>query len=120
MTPEQLRLRDEVLQVLYWLNGEGLGTEATATQLAIWIGVDEMALAPTLRTLAADAWLRAGTQPGTYRFTQEGEAEGKRRFADAFVDHGLGWGGPGSCGPDCDDCLIHGPENCHAHQPTHP
>jgi hypothetical protein len=115
VTPEQLRLRDEVLQVLYWLRGEGLGEEATARQLALWIGTDEKKLSGLLATLVTDGWLEAGVAAGSFRFLELGEREGKRRFADAFADHGLGWGGPGSCGPDCQDCLINGPEQCHAH-----
>lgn len=119
MTPEQLHLRDEVLQVLYWLKGEGLGDEATLQQLALWTGQPADHLQVVVDRLLGDRWLESGGSAATYRFTPEGEVEGKRRFADAFVDHGLGWGGPGSCGPDCDDCLIHGPENCHVHSGDH-
>lgn len=117
MTPEQLRLRDEALQVLYWLKGEGLDEECTAKQFALWIGADETSLQPVLEILVKDGWLEPGTAPDSYRFTEQGEQEGKRRFADEFVDHGLGWSGPGGCGPDCQDCLINGPEHCHAHHP---
>lgn len=119
MTPEQLHLRDEILQVLYWLHGEGMGEEATPKQFALWTGADESELVDLLDMMAADAWLEPGSSPGSYRFTDAGKHEGKRRFADAFVDHGLGWGGPGTCGPDCEDCLIHGPENCHVHTHEH-
>lgn len=115
MTAEQLRLRDEILQVLYWLKGEDLGSECTAGQFALWTGMDEAALLPVLALMQGDGWLEAGSAPHSYRFTTEGEHEGKRRFADAFADHGLGWSGPGGCGPDCQDCLADGPGSCHAH-----
>jgi hypothetical protein len=115
MTPEQLHVRDEVLQVLYWLEGERLGDEATARQLSLWIGAEMAQLEHLLGRLVQSGWLEPGGSAKSYRLTELGRTEGKRRFADAFADHGLGWGGPGSCGPDCEDCLIHGPENCHAH-----
>lgn len=117
MTPEQLHLRDEVLQVLYWLGGEGLGDECTPEQFALWTGADRALLTPVLDLMLADGWLEPGASPNSYRFTALGKGEGKRRFADAFADHGLGWSGPGGCGPDCEDCLINGPESCHAHRP---
>lgn len=119
MTPEQLHLRDEVLQVLYWLKGEGLGEECSPKQFALWTGGDEVQLVPVLEFMLRDGWLEPGAIPDTYCFTPLGEREGKRRFADAFVDHGLGWGGPGGCGPGCEDCLINGPEHCHVHNHPH-
>lgn len=119
MTPEQLHLRDEILQVLYWLKGEGLVAECSSKQFALWTGADEASLHPVLAFTTMDGWLEPGTTPDTYRFTPLGEEEGKRRFADAFADHGLGWGGPGGCGPDCEDCLVNGPEFCHVHNHAH-
>lgn len=116
MHPEELRLRDEVLQVLFWLRGEGLGDETSLRELAIWLGVGEEALPGLLGGMAQDGLLEPGKAPGSYRLTAVGLAEGERRFVDAFRDHGLGWGGPGSCGPDCEDCLVHGPDHCHVHR----
>jgi hypothetical protein len=119
VTPEQLHLRDEVLQVLYWLQGEGLDDEAGAGQLALWTGTSKADLEDVLELMVRDGWLRRGRKQSAYRFTEVGRMEGKRRFADAFVDHGLGWGGPGSCGPDCEECLIHGPGQCASHGHDH-
>ena len=37
---KQFAARDEILQVMYWLRGEGIATEASAQDLVRWVGLD--------------------------------------------------------------------------------
>ncbi len=124
MTPDALLLRDEVLQVLYWREGEGLGVAASVADLRVLLPNPEPELVAIVDALVVDALVvdalieplvpGAPPQPARYRLTALGKREGGRRFADAFVDHGLG-GAHGTCGPGCEDCLTEGPEHCSAH-----
>lgn len=97
---ERLRVRDEVLQAMYWMHAEGISSTPRATELARFLAVPAETLTPYLDGFAGDGLLvRDG---GGYRLTAEGESLGKRTFADEFADmtkptHG-----------DCD-------ENCWCH-----
>ena len=112
MTLEELRLRDEVLQVLYWLKGENLGQTATAQQVSVLVGSPEDQIAKVFGMMRLEGLLLdSGT--GTVQLTELGHKEGGRRFNDAFSD--LTHSAHGACGPDCEDCMINGPENCQHH-----
>lgn len=110
MSPEQLRLRDEILQVLFWLQGEGLEDQAHLDGLAMFIGHASETLEPVLALLGRDG-LIAGPAPETARFalTELGIREGGRRFIDNFEDTGLGLAK--ACAPGC-DCETLGPDHC--------
>ncbi len=116
MTLDALMLRDEILQVLYWREGEGLGAAAAVADLGVLLPNPEAELLAIVLALVEDALVEpvADAGPPRYRLTAHGKREGGRRFADAFVDHGLG-GAHGACGPGCQDCLTEGPEHCSAH-----
>ena len=114
MTPEELHLRDEILQVLYWLKGEGLQEEASAEQLAVFLPASNDELEPVIRSMVTIGMLEPGKGAGTCRLNELGLAEGGRRFAEAFADAGLGIQGHGTCMPGC-DCELHGPEACSLH-----
>jgi len=114
MTPRQLQLRDEILQVLFWLSGEGLGDDARMEELAVWIATDGEELAPVLRLMVRDRLVEPAERAGSYRLSSSGMEEGGRRFTEDFADAGLGAQGHGECGPGC-DCCVHGIETCHVH-----
>ena len=90
MTPEELHLRDEVLQVLFWLRGEGLGREASLEALSQWIGSPAEELSGVVREMRRDRFVETGADPRSYRLTDLGVREGGRRFVDNFSDTGLG------------------------------
>lgn len=114
MTPEELHLRDEILQVLFWMQGERLATEATAEQLAVFLpGAD--GIARVLARMARDGWIRPGGRPGAWTLTDLGSGEGGRRFTETFADAGLGSQGHGACKPGC-ECETLGPEHCEVHR----
>lgn len=114
MEPEQLRLRDEILQALFWVRGEGLGEDADPTELAVWLGAESRALAPVLTEMYKDGYLVPGRRPESWALSEMGLVEGGRRFTEDFADAGLGASGHGECGPEC-DCNEHGPEACSRH-----
>lgn len=111
---DALRWRDEILQILYWFRGEGLGEEVAARDLTPFLDADEAAIAGHLRRLAGEGYVDAvGDFPVRYRLTGWGVKEGGRRFADAFV--GLTGQAHGECSdPNC-ACRTLGPSACTSH-----
>lgn len=95
-----LRCRDDILQAMYWLRGEGFGEEADAQGLASFLVLDEGLLREQLVILAADGYLEESG--GRYRLSEVGVREGGRRFADEFAD--LQKTAHAECGPDCPVC----------------
>lgn len=94
---EILRVRDELLQAMYWMRSEGLASEPSTEELARFLSVPPEMLAPYLERFAADGHLEH-TSEG-WRLSAEGEGIGKRMFADEFAD--LTRPGHGECDDDC-------------------
>lgn len=107
---DAIRRRDELLQVMYWMQGEGLG-DAVSPEDAGRLLVDTPAplLAADLRSLA-EAGLAEPVGGGRYRLTEAGEREGARRFSEAFADYTRP--GHGACSDPSCDCHTLGPEAC--------
>ncbi len=95
-----LRCRDDILQAMYWLRGEGFGEDADARSLASFLVLDEDLIREQLAVLAEDGYLEESG--GRYRLSEVGVREGGRRFADEFAD--LQKTSHGECGPDCPVC----------------
>jgi hypothetical protein len=94
---EALRIRDEVLQAMYWMRSEGLDDEPSPIVLARFLAVPAQTLAVYLDRFADDGYLER-TAAG-YRLTAVGEEAGKRTFADEFAD--LTRLAHGECDDDC-------------------
>ena len=98
--PDQRR-RDDLLEALFWLQGEGLESRATPTTLAALTGTgDEEALRPDLRALEASGCIDIDAD-GRCALTEDGHREAGRRFAESFADV-IGKQGHGLCDDDCD------------------
>lgn len=95
---EVLRVRDEVLQAMYWMRSEGLIEAPTVPELARFLAVDHLMLAPFLERFERDGYLN-GRPNGTWELTESGEEAGKRSFADEFAD--LTRPTHGECDEDC-------------------
>ena len=95
---ERLRIRDEVLQAMYWMHAEGIASEPAAEELGRFLGVAVPKLTPYLESFA-DEGLLERADSGGYRLGDEGERIGKRTFADEFA--GLTGGSHGECADDC-------------------
>ena len=94
---DELRVREEVLQAMYWIRAEGFGDTVAAAELARFLAVSADLLEPYLARFAADGYLeRAGER---YALTPKGEELGKRSFAQEF--EGLTGQAHGECDDDC-------------------
>jgi hypothetical protein len=94
---EVLRIRDEVLQAMYWMRSEGLADAPSATELARFLAVPARTLTQYLERFVSDGYLEHA--PGGYSLSARGEEAGKRGFADEFAD--LTRPSHGECDEDC-------------------
>jgi hypothetical protein len=95
---EYLFWRDEILQVMYWMLGEGLAGEAGAAQVQVFLGGDEPQLGQIMEQVAAEGFLEPRPDD-RYALTELGKDAGRRSFALEF--EGLLGQAHGECGPDC-------------------
>jgi len=99
-----LKQRDEILQIMFWLHGEGLGPDVAVPDILRFVD-DERAVRSALGQLVEGGHLEALGAPGApprYRLTETGLREGRRRFLDEFEPY-LAARGHGQCGyADCD------------------
>jgi hydrogenase maturation protease len=100
-----LKQRDEILQVMFWLHGEGLGPDVAVPDILRFVD-DERAVRAALAALVEDGHLEAvGADTATrYRLTATGVGEGRRRFLDEFEPY-LARHAHGECGTA--DCGCH-------------
>ncbi|HET9533110.1 MAG TPA: hypothetical protein VFQ92_22330 [Blastocatellia bacterium] len=95
-----LRLRDEVLQVMYWMTGEGFGRDFAPADIQKFLPADDAALVEALEQMILDGLIEK-TDRDQYALTVQGKIEGGRRFADEF--EGMMKPGHFECDePDCD------------------
>jgi hypothetical protein len=94
---EVLRVRDEVLQAMYWMRSEGLADAPSAAELSRFLAVAADTLTAYLDRFAADGYLE--TVGGGWALTAAGEETGKRTFAEEFAD--LTRPTHGECDDDC-------------------
>lgn len=90
--------REEILQVMFWIQGEGLGERVDPATLERFLGVEASHLAGYLEEMVADGLLEPEGE-SRYRLSERGRAEGGRIFADEFAH--LTRPAHGECGPDC-------------------
>lgn len=89
--------RSEILQVMYWLRGEGLGEVVDAPLLERFLGVEADVGVGYLDRLVHDGFLELS--PGGYVMSEAGLAEGRTEFALGFAD--LTRPTHGECSADC-------------------
>jgi predicted transcriptional regulator len=90
--------RDEILEMMFWIKGEGLGDHIDPSILERFLGVEAAVGIQYLNRLV-DEGLLARTAEGLYELTEGGERTGARLFVDSFAE--LTRPGHGECGPDC-------------------
>ena len=95
---EYLFWRDEILQVMYWMLGEGLGSEVGPAQIKLFLGGDEPQLGTIMDRIAGEGFLTP-IDGGRYALTPLGKDAGKRAFALEF--EGLTGQAHGECDDDC-------------------
>ncbi len=97
----QIARQDEVLELLYWLEGEGFKGNATLAGLARFLTHPEDEVRDTLAVLIQRGDVEFDdSEGGEYRLTDVGRREAARRFAESFAP--LLSQGHGECNdPDC-------------------
>jgi len=89
--------RSEILQVMFWLNGEGFGDLVDPPLIERFLGVEASVGLTYLDRLVEEGYLlRDGTW---YSLSERGRAEGAMEFALAFDD--LMRPTHGECSDDC-------------------
>jgi hypothetical protein len=94
---EAIRIRDEVLQAMYWMRSEGLADTPSADELARFLAVPAATLRPYLERFSADGYIEPAADG--WRLSPSGEEMGKRTFAEEFAD--LTKPTHGECDDDC-------------------
>ena len=93
-----LRRRDEVLQVMFWMRGEGMGEVVRSREIIGFLEIPERDLCRVLEQMVEDGFVEE--QDGGFRLTPSGLSEGRRRFVEEFAP--LLRQGHGECNdPDC-------------------
>ncbi len=116
---EPIFWRDEILQIMYWLRGEGLGEVIAPRDLVAFLQLEEETVRAHLLEMQREGYVTcpanasAGDLRDRFTLTDFGINEGKRLFAAEFA--GLTAQGHGECNnPDC-ACHTLGPEACEKH-----
>ena len=114
---QDIARRDEMLELLYWFEGEGLGASATLAGMTRFLAHPEEVVRATLADLRHQGYVIE--HPGTtveFRLTDTGRREAARRFADEFSS--LITQGHGECNDPTCDCHTNpeGAAECHANR----
>jgi len=116
--------RSEILQVMYWLRGEGLGDVVTPRMMERFLGVDAEVGVTYLDRLVEEGYLER-TESG-FTLSPQGITEGAAEFASSFED--LTRPTHGECSADCwchaspdeaDACAAARGEHAHDHNHDH-
>jgi hypothetical protein len=89
--------RSEILQVMFWLRGEGLGEDVVPEVIERFLGVEADIARSYLDRLVEDGHLER--RGDAYRLSERGAEEGAAEFEAAFS--GLTKPSHGECSPDC-------------------
>lgn len=106
--------QDELLELLYWLEGEGFGGSSTIDGMARFMAKSEDVVRVTLVRLTELDQVTRNTASGEYRLTETGRKEAARRFAEEFAS--MLNQGHGECSDPACDCHSNpgGAAECHA------
>ena len=94
----EIARRDEVLELLFWMRGQGFGEALSARDLAGFLVYPEPEITTTLETLALLGAVEQRTE-SLYALTEAGLPEARRRFVDDFRE--MLAEGHGECGFSC-------------------
>ncbi|MFN2438256.1 MAG: hypothetical protein ABR503_03585 [Chitinophagaceae bacterium] len=102
--------REEILQVLYWMDGEGLADAVPFSRLLSLLNTtNENLLLHLQKNIEADyiqTTDRDLSENSSVQLTPIGKKEAGSIFRNAF--EGMQKGGHGECGPDCEFCYLEG------------
>jgi hypothetical protein len=113
---QHLALREEVLEICYWYQGEGFGDRFTAHALKTFLNSPVDAIVAALEFLADEgALVREG---GSYVFSPAGKKQAGRLFHESFADFQAGTHGECSAGC-CESEQENAPDRAHPRQQPH-
>ncbi len=102
--------REEILQVLYWMEGEGLETSVPFNRLLSLLNTSNDNLLFHLKKNIEEGYLKSNDElingNSSVQLTPVGKKEAGGIFRNAF--EGMQKGGHGECGPDCEFCYEDG------------
>ncbi len=102
--------REEILQVLYWMEGEGLEDTVPFSRLLSLLNTTTDNLLFHLQKNIETGYLKsedeALSESSSVKLTAVGKKEAGGIFRNAF--EGMQKGGHGECGPDCEFCYLEG------------
>lgn len=111
----EIARRDEMLELLYWFEGEGLTASATIPAMTRFLSRPEREVRETITELITRRLVIVHPGSGTeYKLSETGRTEAARRFADEFAS--MLSQGHGECNDPTCDCHAN-PEaaaECHA------
>ena len=81
--PPSIFWQDEILQVMYWMRGEGFGEKITVADLQRFLDASDEVLTANLTQLGKNGLVDLD-ETGKYELSPQGVKEGGRRFADEF------------------------------------
>ncbi len=119
--------REEILQVLYWMEGEGLEVSVPFSRLMVLLNTSLDNLFLHLKKNIEAGYLETEddllNEDSPVRLTPFGKKDAGNIFRNAF--EGMQKGGHGECGPDCEFCYSKGEKledcvhNCADSRHTH-
>ena len=102
--------REEILQVLYWMDGEGLADAVPFSRLMVLLNTTTENLLFHLKNNISTGYLKTAdpliTEKSSVQLTEAGKKEAGGIFRNAF--EGMQNAGHGECGPDCPFCYQDG------------
>jgi hypothetical protein len=101
--------REEILQVLYWMEGEGLADAVPFSRLLSLLNTTSENLLLHLQKNIQAGYLTTDfeiNENSAVKLTPIGKKEAGGIFRNAF--EGMQKGGHGECGPDCEFCYLEG------------
>ncbi|MBA2562659.1 MAG: hypothetical protein H0V14_07035 [Chitinophagaceae bacterium] len=102
--------REEILQVLYWMEGEGLEVSVPFSRLMVLLSTTTDNLFHHLKRNIEAGYLKTEDdlfdENSSVKLTPFGKKEAGNIFRNAF--EGMQKAGHGECGPDCEFCYSEG------------
>lgn len=107
---ETLFWKEEILQVLYWMEGEGLADSVSCLRLLPLLNTTMENLLIHLQKNIDAGYLKMTddrlSETSGVQLTISGKKEAAGIFRNAF--EGMQKAGHGECGPDCEFCYLEG------------
>lgn len=116
---DRLIVREDVLQICYWYQGEGFGSTFTPKSMTPFLKNEGDIVVEVMEELATEgAFIREGD---AYRFSDDGKRKAGAMFYDSFTEFQQGAHGECTAGC-CEDgqvCDHHQHNHGHDHQHHH-